>query len=148
MVRPDNIDPVAHTADFRCDHCKASDTGVDLNTKTQYGIEMNVGENLGTGNDVQTVFSFSKKSMSLRAVYLDGVFQSSGYTDDADGITFSVPPASGVVVTADYGSYTSTLTIRVHCAEVISGGCGVTSFFPTNDEANPLGYALGQAKSA
>jgi len=36
MIRPTNIDEVAHTADFKCDQHDAYVTGLDLNSVAEY----------------------------------------------------------------------------------------------------------------
>ncbi len=37
MIRPSEIDKIAHTADFRCDSHGGSVTALDLNTDASYG---------------------------------------------------------------------------------------------------------------
>lgn len=65
---------------------------------------------LGTGNGTQTIF-FTTAAPVIEdsiAVYLDGVLQVQGvdyaWFNDAGRITFFVPPAMGVVVTATYSA--------------------------------------------
>lgn len=77
------------------------------------------GQNIGTGNGTTTVFQLKKTYTSgsgsetrtitkpvsgTIAIYKDAVLQSSGYTADTTNgqITFSVAPANGVVITADF----------------------------------------------
>jgi uncharacterized protein (TIGR02217 family) len=77
------------------------------------------GQNIGTGNGTATVFQLKKNYASgsitetrtitkpvagTIAVYKNAVLQVSGYTADTTNgqITFSVAPANGVVITADF----------------------------------------------
>ena len=77
------------------------------------------GQLLGTGDDAQTQFqlvkhypsgsviearTITKPVAGTVKVYLDGIEQASGWSIDATTgiVTFSIPPALGVEVTADF----------------------------------------------
>jgi uncharacterized protein (TIGR02217 family) len=77
------------------------------------------GQNIGTGNGTATVFQLKKTYVSGSVtetrivtkpvsgtinIYKNAVLQVSGYTADTTNgqITFSVAPANGVIVTADF----------------------------------------------
>lgn len=77
------------------------------------------GQNIGTGNGTATIFQLKKNYTSgsvtesriitkpvagTIAIYKDAVLQSGTYTANTTNgqITFTVPPANGVVVTADF----------------------------------------------
>ena len=75
------------------------------------------GEIVGTGDGTETVFSLGNKEVKNVVVYFDAVEQESGYTVDLTTydsnlnksvsfsrgvITFDTPPATDVVITADY----------------------------------------------
>jgi hypothetical protein len=65
------------------------------------------GENMGTGDGSQTVFTARWKPIkagTTPAVYLDTVLQASGYTINmtTGAVTFDAAPGSGVAVTIDY----------------------------------------------
>lgn len=76
------------------------------------GADDVVGEAVGTGDGLDTTFNLDNFPIvpNSETIYLDGVPQSEGtnYTiNDTTGlITFTVAPANGVVITADYQFFT------------------------------------------
>ena len=87
-------------------------------------VDTYVGEYIGTGEGVETVFDLPGKNTSARTVYKDAVpqtaggadytFTADGGTDGADKITFVVAPASGTRLTVDFSGL---LRIRVRFKE-------------------------------
>lgn len=80
-------------------------------------VTSHAGQYVGVGNASTQAFDLPGKSTSSRSVYLDGVVQSSGFsygtgTGDgaADQVTFTSPPAAGVIITADFAG-----TLRMRC---------------------------------
>jgi hypothetical protein len=70
------------------------------------------GENVGTGDGTTTTFYLANTPVKVdsETVYIDGVAKTRGtdYTIDYDtgAVTFTTPPASGAVITADYTYFT------------------------------------------
>lgn len=76
---------------------------------------------VGWGNAATLTFDLPGKTTSEQAIYFDGVPQSSGYTilsgggtEGSDRVTFTAPPAAGVLITCDLIGY---LRMRVRYKE-------------------------------